>query len=298
MEFEKYPHLERFGADEVDGINVGDVHVFPKIDGTNASVWFHPEGMRCGSRNRLLSIHDDNAGFMNWALAQENLGSFLSAHPHLRLFGEWLVPHSLKTYREDAWRKFYAFDVLDHQTGEFMHYDTYSELLKGYNIDFIPCMATGRNPTYEVLSGWRDRNTFLIENGQGVGEGVVIKQYGWRNRFGRTTWAKMITNTFKDEHVKEMGGAVIDTRLVEEEIADEFLTKHMVEKIVAKIRVEQEAFNARDIPRLLQTAYHDLVTEELWAAVKKHKNPKIDFKTLNHCTIARVKTLLPELFGK
>lgn len=106
-----------------------------------------------------------------------------------------------------------------------------------------------------------------------------------------------MTNHFKDKHVAEMGGSVINCKMVEEEIADEFVTPHLVDKIIANIRNDRGAFNARDIPRLLGQAYHDMVTEELWQALKKHKNPKIDFKTLNHCTIARVKQLQPELFG-
>ena len=32
MTFQKYMHLERFGTDEVDGINLGECHVFPKLD--------------------------------------------------------------------------------------------------------------------------------------------------------------------------------------------------------------------------------------------------------------------------
>jgi hypothetical protein len=276
---------------------VGDVHVFPKLDGTNASFWWEGDELQCGNRNRLLSPEDDNAGFCAWARQQEALRGLARTYYAYRFFGEWLVPHSVKTYREDAWRRLYVFDVLDTTTGEFLHYDLYSGLLKAHGVDFIPCTATGRNPTYEILSGWRDRNTFLIENGQGVGEGIVLKQYGWKNRFGHVTWAKLVTNTFKDAHVREMGGAVIDTRLVEEDIADEFLTGHMVEKIVAKIRTEQGMFSARDIPRLLGQAYHDLVTEELWQALKKHKNPKVCFRTLNTCAIARVKRLMPELFG-
>ena len=39
MDFVKYQHVERLGVDEVDGIELGVCHVFPKIDGTNSSVW-------------------------------------------------------------------------------------------------------------------------------------------------------------------------------------------------------------------------------------------------------------------
>lgn len=292
----KYIHLERFGTDEVDGINIGACHIFPKLDGTNASIWME-DGQFCfGSRNRQITPDDDNQGFAAWASQNNALCDMVAANPSLRFFGEWLVPHSLKTYRPEAWRRFYVFDAML-PSGEFMHFDDYSAICQAHGVDFIPCMLKAQNPTYEVLSKATENNRFMLQENSGVGEGVVIKQYGWKNRFGRTTWAKLITNAFKDEHVKEMGGSVVNTRLVEEAIADEFLTDHMVEKIVAKIRADKGAFSARDIPQLLGMAYHDLVTEELWQAVKQHKNPKIDFKTLNHCAIARVKRLKPELFG-
>jgi hypothetical protein len=299
MDLIKYPHLERFGTDEVDGINIGECHIFPKIDGTNASFWWDLDTgqLACGSRNRTLALGDDNAGFMAWAVQQPHICELARLYHAYRFYGEWLVPHSLKTYRDDAWRQLYIFDVLDATTGEFLHYDVYSKLLAAHGVNFIPAMAQARNPTYEQLVGCTERNTFLLQENKGVGEGIVIKQYGWKNLFARTTWAKLITNTFKDEHIKEMGGAVLTSKLVEEEIAEEFLTKHDVDKIIAKIRIEKGQFGARDIPQLLGTAFHELVTENLWEAVKKHRNPKIDFKTLNHCAIARVKHLLPELFG-
>lgn len=39
MKFNKYQHVEKLGNKEVEGINIGTCYVFPKIDGTNASIW-------------------------------------------------------------------------------------------------------------------------------------------------------------------------------------------------------------------------------------------------------------------
>ena len=39
MEFRKYQHIERYGRNEVLGIEQGVCYVYPKIDGTNSSVW-------------------------------------------------------------------------------------------------------------------------------------------------------------------------------------------------------------------------------------------------------------------
>ena len=63
-EFLRYPHLERLGNTEVEGIEHGRTYVFPKIDGTNASMWRSSGRYHYGSRNRELSLGKDNAGFM------------------------------------------------------------------------------------------------------------------------------------------------------------------------------------------------------------------------------------------
>lgn len=41
--FKRYPHLEKFGNQAVENIEFGSCYIFPKLDGTNASVWFKHE---------------------------------------------------------------------------------------------------------------------------------------------------------------------------------------------------------------------------------------------------------------
>ena len=55
MEFKKYQHVERYGTREVEGIEFGMCHIFPKIDGTNGSMWLSDCGIRYGSRKRALN---------------------------------------------------------------------------------------------------------------------------------------------------------------------------------------------------------------------------------------------------
>ena len=38
-EFIRYMHVEKFNTAEVEGIEIGTCYVFPKLDGTNASLW-------------------------------------------------------------------------------------------------------------------------------------------------------------------------------------------------------------------------------------------------------------------
>lgn len=294
--FKKYIHLERYGTDPVADITLGTCFIFPKLDGTNASIWNENGVMQCGSRNRHLTYDDDNAGFYKYATANVSLLKLIQGFPNWTFYGEWLVPHSLKTYREDVWRKFYIFDVLD-EDGNFIHYNEYSEIIKKYGVDYIPCTSIAKNPTYEQLCKATEDNKFLLQENTGCGEGIVIKQYDFTNKFGNTVWAKLITNTFKDKHVLEMGGTITETKLVEEEVAEKYVTEHMVKKVLAKIQNTPEGFSARNIPQLLGMVWYDLIMEESWDFVKEFKNPRIDFRTLNQFTILQTKKALPEIFG-
>jgi len=303
--FKRYQHIERFGSDEVEHIELGECHVFPKLDGTNGSIWLHDGQICCGSRNRELSLDNDNQGFMAWAMAQPNILVYLLDNPHHRLYGEFLIQHSLSTYRQDAWRRFYVFDVTvdtdDLEVGPeagfiYLPYEHYKPGLEARGIDYIPPVSIISNSNYEQLVEQLHKNVFMIEDGKGVGEGIVLKRYGYKNRFGRTTWAKLVTSEFKERHAKVMGSNImLGKKMVEEEIVDKYVTKALVEKEHAKIKAES-GWNSKMIPRLLGTVYHALVSEECWHFVKEHKNPKIDFGRVNYFTIAKVKEHMPELF--
>ena len=297
-EFRKYTHVERYGNDEVQGIELGLCYVFPKLDGTNGSVWNDGEGNICaGSRNRQLTLDSDNAGFYAAMLADDSIGEFLRYHPTLRLYGEWLVPHSLKTYRADAWRKFYVFDVWDDEKEKYLPYDTYSEMLSTYEIEIIRPLAVIKNAAYENLLREVEQNSFLISDGGGAGEGIVIKNYAFENRFGRVAWAKIVTNEFKEKNREEFGHMEINgTKMIEQEIVDEYVTSALVNKVFAKIVNEHQGWNSKYIPRLLQTVYYDLVNEEIWNAVKKLKSPTINFRTLATLCTLKTKQHKPELF--
>ena len=203
-QFRRYDHLERVAHPDVADICFGVVHVFAKIDGTNASIWCDQEGvLHCGSRNRILSEDADNAGFHAFVNSDDAraiaLRTFVMQSPSLIVYGEWLCPHSLKTYREDAWRRFYVFDVFSHAVHAYLPYETYSEPMSVMNIDVIGPLAIIENPSDNQLAKLRDeKNTFLIEDGCGVGEGIVLKRYDWKDQFGRQPWAKMVRETFSN----------------------------------------------------------------------------------------------------
>lgn len=293
MEFDKYQHLEKFGTVETQGIEFGTCYVFPKLDGTNGSLWWHPEnGLQAGSRNRHLTLDYDNQGFYNWAVNQ-GYDALFKAHPNLRLFGEWLVPHTIRTYSKEAWNKFYVFDVMEGE--RHLHYKEYKAILDRYQIEYIPPMGKISNPTYEKLLELVEVNSYCIEDGKGCGEGIVVKNYDYKNKFGRVVWAKIVRNAFKAEHQRCNVSEIKDKKLVEQEIVEKYITAHLVDKEYAKIEAG-EGWASKRIPQLLNTVFYCLVKEEGWNFVKEFKQPSIDFKRLQHFTFHKVKELKPELF--
>jgi hypothetical protein len=315
--FRKYDHLERLGHRNVQGIDMGLVHVFPKLDGTNSSVWWDGDAMRCASRRRQITPDDDNAGFAAWVMSDDLVATALrdecAANPNWIIYGKWMVPHTLKTYREEVWRKFWIFDVYDRVEGTYVPYDHYSQVLEG--LDIIEPLCTIQDPSEEQLKAQVETNTYLIAEGAGLGEGVVLKNYTWRT--AGSPWAKVVRNVFKEEAARAFGHAQKHGEFqVEVAIAEEFVTAELVGKTRAKVVLDiaNEVFNGIDglennwqqqieaehrnkvIPQLLGRVFHDLIDEEMWAILKKHKNATIDFKRLQGRVVLATKALAEDLF--
>jgi len=165
--------------------------------------------------------------------------------------------------------------------------------LEEHGIEYIPPLAIIQNPTYEQLVALLEKNDYLIQDGKGAGEGIVIKNYGYRNAYGRQTWAKIVRAEFKEKHCKVMGAPEQKGKAqVEDAIAQMYVTQALCEKVKAKI----EGFGSKDIPRLLNTVFYDIVREETWNILKKFKDPTINFKTLRFFVFNRVKELMPGVF--
>ncbi len=292
MEFLKYQHIERIGTTETTGIEDGMCYVFPKIDGTNSQLWYDG-GVMAGSRNRKLELDNDNAGFLSWAIKQNRFVDFFRTYPNFRLYGEWLVPHTLRTYQQSAWNNFYVFDVMNGD--EYLPYGTYKNILDKFEIEYIPPICKIKNPTFDRLINQLEKNGYLIEDGKGTGEGIVIKNYDYKNKFGRVVWAKIVKNEFKASHAKTDVTEIKESSSVEEKIASKYVTLTLIEKEYSKI-MNESGWNNKLIPRLLNTVYYCLVKEECWNFIKENKNPTIDFKRLFFYTTIQIKKVMPNLF--
>jgi hypothetical protein len=294
MEFRKYQHIEKLGLIATDGLLDGFCYIFPKLDGTNCQVWNDNGEIKCGSRNRKLTADNDHFGFFKHIENNENIKNFLFENPNLRLYGEWLVRHNIKNYEDSAWRKFYVFDVYDENTNKYIAYSDYHKSLLNNGINIIPLIRSIWSPTISELQDTLKNSTFLIKDG-GVGEGIIIKNYKFVNKFKNVVWGKLITDEFITARQKPPVAISNTPPPIEKKIVDEFLTKADVEKVYADI-CSEGAWDARFIPRLLNTIYYEFINDYMFDIVKKYKNPVIVFKKIQHYVNTFIKKELQFLF--
>ena len=303
MIYRSYQHIERIDRAEVDGILNGTVHLQPKIDGTNSVVWLEDGKVHAGSRNRELSAakNADNAGFYQMIEKDERVLRYLQAHPTHYLYGEFLVRHTIGYYDADAWRKFYIFDVFDAEVERYLSYDVYAPLIKEYDLDYIPEVATLVNPTLEDIKNWvrddsnRAKLKFLISEEGKEPEGVVIKNYDFVNRYGRTVWGKIVFEEFfaKKTEVRVKNHEVKETDL-ETWAANAYITEAVIKKELAKLKLENPGVedDLKLLGKLLGKVWETFLEEDLVDFIRKKNVKKLDLVALKKASDAQVKSYI------
>ena len=299
MKYIKYQHIERLVEDnpEINGILDGTVYIFPKLDGTNAQCYLNDNGeLKVGSRNRALTLTEDNQGCMAYVVSQPKFEQYLRKHPNHRLVGEYLIKNSIKDYEDDAWKKLYIFDVIEEDeegNARYLSYEEYVPLLEEFNILYIPLITKLDHPTYEEVMSHVDDCTYLMKDNK-VGEGIICKNYSYHNVYGRVTWAKVVRSAFKIAHKAKLP---MDVDSIEEKITNDLCTPELIEKEYNKILNDNGGkWDSKCIPRFLGIFWHTFITEECFNMIRKYKEPKIDFRILHKFVIDKIKTVKHELF--
>lgn len=277
MTFKKYPKIHRLGKDETIGILEGTCYVQEKIDGANVSIWLDKRGeVTCGSRNRELT--EGFNGFVEWVKGSENVKEFFQENPTLRLYGEWLVKHTI-AYNETAYRQFYLFDITEVEDGEeseeFSAPEAVNMIAEAFGFKYPQLFGEFENPTVEQIQEFVGKSEIGDK-----GEGVVIKNMDFRDKYGNHNYAKIVTQAFKEDNGITFGGnnKFSDTYW-EMYIVNKYMTLPRVEKIMNKLQpVIEEKLDLQHTPRVSGTAYHDMLTEEIWEIAGKVGT--VDFKAL------------------
>lgn len=297
MGFRKYEKIHRLSKEEVDGILIGTCSITEKLDGANLSVWMGTDGLHVGSRNNDLTL---NCNAFNGAVEYINnhpgIKKFFESYPTYRLYGEWLVRHTLQ-YNETAYKKFYLFDVLcfegtEHQ--DWMDRFDLNNIAKEFGIETVPDLGTINNPTLQQL-------TEIIEKGKSAFgdkmEGIVIRNPEFTNSFGDKCNAKLVTEGFMEDNGITFGGNNKFSECYWEQfVSNKYVTLERVQKVCNKIQPEvNERLDMKHIPRITNTVYHDVVTEEAWDIATKVQ--KLDFNNLKRICIKKAKQVFVDILN-
>lgn len=298
MEYKKYQHIERLGTSEVEGILDGKVYLFYKIDGTNSCIFLKGENeLGFGSRNREIFFDNDNGGFANAIYDDKELYNkllnYLKRHCNYIIYGEWLIPHTIKRYKAEAWKKLYVFDVYDFENKTYLPFEQYSKDLEEINIEYIPPIEIVNNPTIEYIKERLNKTgEYLIS--EGLGEGIVIKNYDYKNKYGRVIWAKILNEDFnrnrKDLKLRNHENKISDN--IEYNIVKKFITPEFIQKEFEKFKLEKQGFSSKNIFEFLNKTFTEFYRDNWELILKKYKFPTINFKVLKKIVDEEIKQVI------
>lgn len=277
MKFREYPKVQRLDKEECDGLLDNLVTVQEKVDGANVSLWLEDGEVQGGSRHRKLRDESFN-GFVDYIKKKPAIKKWLKANPNKRLYGEWLVRHTVN-YSELAWRKMYLYDVYDHETEQWWEQDSVEGLAKILGLEYPTVFA--RDIKVEGEEGLTLLRSFVGKSTLGdVGEGIVIKNALWRNQFGDHVYAKMVHPSFKESNSILFNSTDKSSPAFSElTVIKKYATLARLEKVMHKLQPEiDHKLSIEDTARVINTAYHDMLTEEIWDMTKHVVS--LNFKTL------------------
>ena len=306
----KFLHVVRL--DEIPDLITakGDKYIFPKLDGTNATVWADNEGIiHAGSRNRELSIDKDNAGFYKHVMESDTMGpicQFCLDNPFMVVCGEWLGGKAghIKSYLN---KEFYVFDMKlatigNIETGKrfgYLPYNIYSNALAKYGYQYIiPPLRVyrdGENVTVDDIAEIAESNHFNLPDDV-VGEGVVVKNYNYISRFGNYEEGKIVRAEFKERKGQKLNKSIAENSNIEQAIVDDLVSSSDIQKCINKVSdILGEEFsksNGKMVGIVMEMAFSDLLSEEASVIAKKYGKYPIVFSNVKKFVYAKARSVI------
>ena len=268
----QYPKIMHISKEDCEWILEWEVYVQEKIDGANFSIRFDEEKWLC-MWSRTQVVYHSWISHKEFRWAQETIlnhtwiQQLLKDYPQYRLFGEYLVKHTI-IYPEEHYNKFYLFDILEWE--EYLSIDKVYELAEKYWIN-TPSLLYKWEITIEKLNELVWKSSLWV-----VWEWLVVKNMNFINKFYRKQYAKIVRQEFKEANQIVFWN--YDRWDVEMKFATSFITEARVLKIVNKIEQnENRKIDIRDTPKVIWLTYNDVFMEEMRQFSKKQT---IDFAKL------------------
>ena len=275
-EHKKYTDIIRLGHKSTQGVlNVGDrITITEKIDGANAHFGRDEEshdGLIVGSRNQKLSDASTLSGFYFWVIENIYPRDLING---FRYYGEWAIPHKIK-YRQDVYKNFYLFSIYDETTGQYIDDAIVQSEAIRLGLKTPEYFYEGEYISFEHLQGFVGKsNTTEIPN---TGEGIVVKNVDYRDRFGNQIFVKLVSEAFAEIQSQKLPKD--PSRFDEiDSLVRSVLTENRVEKILLKkvaMGELHEDFAIEDMGMILK-----LITSEVFNDCMKEESDVFENKEM------------------
>lgn len=303
MEYKKYMKVQRDGYKQYIGRD--KVYVMPKIDGTNAKLFYEDGvGIVCGSRNRALyEGEQDNQGFRQSMLIDgyKPVLKFFEKVENRKysIFGEWLRKHTIE-YKKEYYNQLYVFDLYDNEMERYIDYEESLEILKPYGFNIVPILGTfqkEKDITEEMIRGYMKLADNYLEPVDGYAEGIVIKDYATENQ----VWTKVIQESFYVKADRKRPKAKVAVEGIETMISQDFFTGHFIDKELKRAIEKYANINnpQASIGKILFEVKQVFFEEEILNILKKYKKTDmvINFKSLYKMMDDKMRPLLLSLLN-
>lgn len=196
MEQKKYHSIVRYGHKSTqDVLNKGDhIIIQEKVDGANASFAVINGELKCWSRNKELNANNTLEGFYGWVQHHVEPDKLLEG---VIYFGEWTAQH--KVVYEGYEKQFFLYDIYNLHLEEYVAFSMVQDEAKRLGLQLIPVFFEGKFESFEQLTeyvGRTELNGKLC--GEPSGEGIVVKNVAYRDRFGKQLFVKLVVDKFAE----------------------------------------------------------------------------------------------------
>ena len=281
MKQKEYMSIKRVDEKVMDGFRKGDhIIVQEKIDGANFCIRYDAEtdSVMTFSRHNPLDAENTLRGAWDWAqtLEKEQIKAVLGNT--YALFGEWLVPHSIK-YPEEQYQKAFFFDIYDVEEEKYLHQHQVKAIVEQLGLQYVPVFFEG------AFESWEQINAFVGQTALGgeLGEGVVVKNMDRLNDYKnkRPFYTKVVAAQFDEKRpMKKLTKEQMQKKQQKRqaEMQRKEAKRGLVESIVTEARVTKllhkmvdegilpENWNAEHMPiikkNISSAVYYDCLKEE------------------------------------
>lgn len=262
VEQQKYKSIVRYGKSGNEISARGKIVIWEKLDGANASFMRDGDKVVCYSRTtQLFGGKESNlGGFYEWV--QENIKAEDLIEGYI-YFGEWMNRHKID-YGEHL-KKFFMFDVYSNIIDSYQDLEVIKLEAERLGLSLAPIFYEGDYVSEEHIQSFVGKSMLAPD---GVGEGVVVKNYNYTDKFGNQLFTKIVTKAFQETN----GAKVREMKAKPDPVAqfvNDTVTEARVEKILHKLVDEgklKEDYAIEDMNEILKalgsSVYDDVMKEE------------------------------------